>query len=346
MVGRGSQLVPTSRSLILFSACSLLHATSAFQAPPLFSSLLRRCTAPLRSGLRGGVSMSAIYDSHLHVWSDGSPPFPYATGNEPPEDLRKEATVEKLLGEMDKAGVKGCLIVQPINHKFDHSYVSSCLSKYPNRLKGMCLLDPSGSAEDAVSQLERLSKEGYVGVRFNPGLWPEGKRMDDEVGMAAYKRAGELGMVVGFMCFKGLDLHSAAIESLVASHPGTKAVVDHFGFFRQEGEAREGVWDALLALSKYPQVHVKLSAFFRVSGEPYPYQDLWPRVRGLVDAFGSNRLLYGSDFPFVQQQCGYLKSSQALSVVRWGEEDSLLTAQQYEDVTNGTFESLFGPFPA
>jgi len=289
--------------------------------------------------------MTALYDSHLHVWSDGAPPFPYAAGNEPPEELRKEATVEKLLAEMDEAGVQGCLVVQPINHKFDHSYVSACLSKHPTRLKGMCLLDPTGSADDAVAQLEALSKEGYVGVRFNPGLWPEGKKMDDDVGMAAYKKAGELGMAVGFMCFKGLDLHAPTIESLAAAHPGTKAIIDHFGFFRQDGKAKEEIWGMLLGLSKFPQVYVKLSAFFRVSGDPYPYQDLWARVRELVQAFGSKRLLYGSDFPFVQQQCGYLKSSQALSVVRWGNEDSLLTEQEYRDVTAGTFESLFGALP-
>eukprot|EP00285_Hemiselmis_virescens_P012422 CAMPEP_0173386724 /NCGR_PEP_ID=MMETSP1356-20130122/9310_1 /TAXON_ID=77927 ORGANISM="Hemiselmis virescens, Strain PCC157" /NCGR_SAMPLE_ID=MMETSP1356 /ASSEMBLY_ACC=CAM_ASM_000847 /LENGTH=293 /DNA_ID=CAMNT_0014343067 /DNA_START=180 /DNA_END=1061 /DNA_ORIENTATION=+ len=291
------------------------------------------------------TASAPILDAHLHVWSDGAAPFPYTTGNEPPAELRKEATVEKLLGEMDKAGVQGALIVQPINHKFDHSYVTRCLTQHPTRFKGMCLLDPSGSAADAVAQLEALHGAGYVGVRFNPGLWPEGRGMDDEVGRAAYKRAGELGMVVGFMCFKGLDLHIEAVTALVEAQPTTKAVIDHFGFFRQDSQAREDIWKEVIGLAQYPHVHVKLSAFFRVSADPYPYQDLWPRVRELVDAFGSQRLLYGSDFPFVQQQCGYLKSSQALSVVRWGGEDSLLTAKEYQDVTRGTFEGLFGAFP-
>lgn len=48
-------------------------------------------------------------------------------------------------------------------------------------------------------------------MRFNPVLWPEGKGMDDDVGRAAYRKAGDLGLCVGFMCFTGLDKCDAPI---------------------------------------------------------------------------------------------------------------------------------------
>ena len=35
------------------------------------------------------------------------------------------------------------MIVQPIFHGFDHSYVTSALQKYPDRFKGMLLVDPT-----------------------------------------------------------------------------------------------------------------------------------------------------------------------------------------------------------
>jgi len=336
-----------SSSFLLFS-CTVFECSSAFHVPAILRprSVLRGGTAtntPIKMSVAGG---GRVIDSHLHVWSDGKDPFPYAPGCEPPEELRKEATVEKLLHEMDAAGVSGALIVQPINHKYDHSYVEAAIKANPARLKGMCLLNPCQSAEEACAELERLSKAGFVGVRFNPGLWPEGLGMDDAVGKAAYAKAGELGMCVGFMCFTGLDKRVSSIVNLLESSPNTKAVIDHFGFFRQEGAANEMTWAKLLALSEYPQVHVKVSAFFRVSGDEYPYPDLWLRVRALVQAFGSGRLLYGSDFPFVQQQCGYVKAAEALRVVRWGDESSLLTDSEYSDVMGRSFEALFGKFPA
>ena len=58
-------------------------------------------------------------------------------------------------------------------------------------------------------------------------------------------------------------------------------------------------WAALLALARHPKVCVKLSAMFRVSAAPWPHPDLGPRVRALLQAYGSGRLMWGSDWPWV-----------------------------------------------
>ncbi|CAM9566234.1 unnamed protein product, partial [Sphacelaria rigidula] len=167
---------------------------------------------------------------------------------------------------MDKAGVGGALVVQPINYKFDHSYVLDAIANCPGRLKAMCLANPSLTPQEATADLERLHDQGFCGVRFNPYLWAEGgEGMKDETGMALYRKAGELNMPVGVMCFKGLGLHMQDIEALLKSSPQTKLIVDHFGFFVQGGEVDEAAWEQLLTLAKYPQVHVKVSAFFRVA---------------------------------------------------------------------------------
>lgn len=42
--------------------------------------------------------------------------------------------------------------------------------------------------------------------------------------------------------------------NLLESCNETKAVIDHFGFFRQDSAANEETWAKLLALSEYPQV--------------------------------------------------------------------------------------------
>lgn len=46
--------------------------------------------------------------------------------------------------------------------------------------------------------------------------------MQDETGVALYLKAGELGMPVGVMCFKGFGLHVKDIEALLQSSPQTK----------------------------------------------------------------------------------------------------------------------------
>lgn len=68
-----------------------------------------------------------------------------------------------------------------------------------------------------------ISPQGFCGVRFNPYLWNEGGAgMKDETGLALYKRAGELNMPVGVMCFKGLRLHLDDMKTLLEASPRTK----------------------------------------------------------------------------------------------------------------------------
>ena len=186
-----------------------------------------------------------IIDSHLHVWASSkeSANFPYAEGQHPPESLANAASKSALLEKMELAGIDGTLIVQPINHKFDHSYVLSAIREYPEKFKGMLLHDPSLPSEEAVSQLEQLALKGFVGVRFNPYLWPKKgdgwEYMSEGAGLAVYKRCAELHMPVGVMCFQGLQLHLDDIIQLLEASPKTDLILDHFGFtsFSDDGNA-------------------------------------------------------------------------------------------------------------
>eukprot|EP00192_Tetraselmis_astigmatica_P010935 CAMPEP_0117685128 /NCGR_PEP_ID=MMETSP0804-20121206/21550_1 /TAXON_ID=1074897 /ORGANISM="Tetraselmis astigmatica, Strain CCMP880" /LENGTH=344 /DNA_ID=CAMNT_0005496331 /DNA_START=71 /DNA_END=1105 /DNA_ORIENTATION=+ len=276
-------------------------------------------------------------DSHLHVWADPEQreqfPFP---GGEP----SCPGNAELLLHSMKGPGVHGALIVQPANHKFDHSYVSSVMAKYPGRFVGCLLADPTEGG-GGVAELERLAtEEGYRAVRFNPYLWPEGRTMSDNVGCALFKRAGELGLPVGIMTFKGLLNHIDDIEKLCQAYPQTKTILDHFGFCKCKTPDSDE-WKALLALAKHPQVFVKVSAFFRVSEDPYPYMDARPILRRLVDTFGSERLLWGTDFPWITEQCGYTKAWSILDDGDAQAGEALLTPEEKRRIFGLNLMQLF-----
>jgi hypothetical protein len=70
-----------------------------------------------------------------------------------------------------------------------------------------------------------------------------------------YAKAGELGMPVGHMPFKGFLLHVDEIEQLLADYPGTTAILDHFGFCKCSN-LQSPEWQRLLGLAKHPQVGV------------------------------------------------------------------------------------------
>ncbi|KAK9820308.1 hypothetical protein WJX72_008774 [[Myrmecia] bisecta] len=114
--------------------------------------------------------------------------------------------------------------------------------------------------------------------------------MANQVGRAMYAKAGELGVPVGHMPFKGLLKHIHDIEVLCQDYPATHVVIDHFGFCRCDNlDSQE--WQRLLGLARYPQVYVKASALFRVSGQPYPYLDKYLEALERKDLAGALKCL-------------------------------------------------------
>lgn len=289
---------------------------------PTFSFSFRSVAVPSNTTIRmssgetipSTSSTSKVIDSHLHVWASPqeASKFPYSPGQEP----NLPGNVDFLLQRMEEAGVDGALIVQPINHKFDHSYVTSVLKKYPTKFVGCCLANPADDGS-GLKQFEHLVlKDGYRAVRFNPYLWPSGEKMTNEIGKTIFKRAGELNVAVGFMCMKGLDLHISEIEQLCTEFPSTVVLLDHLAFCKPPLNDEEGlVFSKLLNLSRFPQVYVKFSALFRVSRTPFPYLDLSPLLSQLVSSFGANRVMWGSDFPFVVPECGYKGAKEAVQLI-------------------------------
>jgi len=302
-----------------------------------------------------------VIDSHLHVWADSaesSSEYKYSPGQDPPDALRDQASVAELLGRMRDAGFDGALIVQPINHKFDHSYVSQrALRQHPDKFKGMLLYDPGqADAEVAIAQLEELKSQGFVGVRFNPYLWPpsagdqkwtpmSSEDYNDGTPLKVYKRCGELRMPVGVMCFQGLELHHDDIVQLLKASPSTPLIIDHFGFTKlsppPSSAPSGGPFEQLLSLAEYPQVYVKISALFRLGDSSSAFERVrMERFRPLLKAFGADRLMWGSDFPFVlQEETGY---QDTLDLVASWLEDDCETDEQRAAIMSGTAERLFG----
>jgi|TARA_B100001142_G_scaffold304591_1_gene332826 predicted TIM-barrel fold metal-dependent hydrolase len=140
--------------------------------------------------------------------------------------------------------------------------------------------------------------------------------MTDEVGVAMFELCGERRAPVGFMCFHGLHLHVEDIKELMRASPRTPVMIDHFGFCKGVDDPN---WKALLELAKFPQVGVKASAQFRVlpldasdEDKEWPYPTTGAQLRQLIDAFGVERVLWGSDFPYVTRECGYAEAATIL----------------------------------
>ncbi|CAK0835588.1 unnamed protein product [Prorocentrum cordatum] len=286
-------------------------------------------------------------DTHLHLWTPDAERYP---ASKPiPENLNSDrrGTFESFVKLMDETGISQAVVIQPINYGQDYRYLMAAMSAYPTRLKGMFIADPSVPSEDAAAWVRATaaSSPGWVGIRFNPYLWPASAEggMADSTGKAMFAAAGDLGLVIGFMAFKGLKLHVADIEALLQDSPKTKVIIDHWGFFLQpatgEGDRviDEDSWNALLQLSKYPQVYVKVSALFRAAADAYPWPSLSDRLAVLLKTYSSSRLMWGSDFPFVTDFAEYGPAARAPEAWPvWGD----MSEQERDDLFFNTAAGL------
>jgi L-fuconolactonase len=87
------------------------------------------------------------------------------------------------------------------------------------------------------------------------------------------------------------------IGRIASAHPRLRLIIDHFGQATRGPEyKRVGPrLDIIAPFAKYPNVAVKLSAVPGFSSEPYPFKDMTPHLKRLIEAFGPQRCFWGTD---------------------------------------------------
>jgi predicted TIM-barrel fold metal-dependent hydrolase len=257
--------------------------------------VLCTCARPLASEPQGKPKPLLI-DAHMHVWSDDPVRFPFAHPYDskftPP---KIPASLETLLKEMDENGIDRCVLVQTISHGWDNRYLAHCLKAHPKRFRGQGLIDPTDPK--VAQKLEYwMVKHGLSGVRFSP-MYYQGKDewLNAQSSHALWKKAEELGAVFNFFI---ASEQLPRLEDMVRRFPKVKVVIDHLARVDLTAKDPEPEIKKLLALARYPNVWVKVSEFSILSpSKKYPYRDTFALVKKVYDAFGPDRLLWGTGFP-------------------------------------------------
>jgi L-fuconolactonase len=50
------------------------------------------------------------------------------------------------------------------------------------------------------------------------------------------------------------------------------------------------------ALASHPNVRIKMTGSYTLSHEPFPYNDIWDPVTRIIDAFGFDHCMWGTDW--------------------------------------------------
>jgi predicted TIM-barrel fold metal-dependent hydrolase len=249
--------------------------------------------------------MSAV-DCHAHVFDLKRFPFQDSRGFDiAPNEY---GTASDFAAVLDAHGISHALLVNPLGgYGVDNRCMLTAIAEHPGRFKGISLL-PSDASDQ---QIKAMVDGGVIGIRFNLNF-ERSPSLYGRVGERALAIARDLGWLVQ-VHYEGETI-VRALPILLAS--GLTVVVDHFG--RPEvalGVAQPG-FQALLELGRQGGI-VKLSASFRSSQTPPGYDDLDPFAAALLQNFGIERCVWGSDWPFLRARSRVDYGPQLRALNRW-----------------------------
>ena len=224
-----------------------------------------------------------IVDAQVHLWNAGAP--------NPWHRQIPAYGKDDLLTEMDAAGVDRAVIVPPMWMGDSNDLALAAAQAHPDRLcvLGRLALDDPASKEKLHSWTQQ---PGMRGLRFTFSKPQEIAWLTD--GSLEWLWASAEHADIPVMVMLSGYLREAA--KIAEAHPELRLCIDHLGLVRQAtDDAAFADLPLLLALADYPNVMVKATSLPCYSTEPYPYANLHGYLNQIYDAFGPERMFWGSD---------------------------------------------------
>ena len=284
-----------------------------------------------------------LVDTHTHAWGQDTAELPWYSANLPPE-WSGPYTHSELLTDMDEAGVDEA-VLQPTTiygrGERANEYTMRAIEAHPERLWGVAVLEYFQDEPDLRAAVRRVTgHERMLGVRFHaafeygetPGEMDRGGDwIADEQLEPLYDELAARDAAV-FVLAKPEQY--ATLGELAAAYPDVPFVLEHMGWPDEGTTADETPWTGIEALAKHDNVYVKVSSIPRTSGDAWPYEVAGEFVRQLLSWFGPERLMLGSDYPWLDDWASY---EECLS---WVEGSEYLSARDLSWLSYRTFEEL------
>jgi len=231
----------------------------------------------------------AKIDCHNHLFDPARFPYhpdaPYAPSGQ------EVATQAQFTRVMDAYGVQHALLVGPNSgYHTDNRCLLHALASGQGRLKGVAVV----KADINLDALAALQAQGVVGIAFNPALY----------GVASLKGVdGLFGKLAELGMFAQLQVCDDQLLDLHGLLQGSQArlLIDHCGRPDVAAGVQQAGFQALLRLADSGRACVKLSGMQKFAAADALFEQSSAYVQALLEAFGAQACVWGSDWPFIRQ---------------------------------------------
>lgn len=232
-----------------------------------------------------------IIDAHAHLWKkqkgivNGKPVYDVGGGRSdfggdvrqmmPPYMTDGENTAERLIANMDYAGVSGAVITQEYIDGNQDDYLLACKS---DRIKICALYE-----EKALSDIS-----GFDGIKICAGRLNDKNLLNHT---EPFRAASEKGMFISIDLADG-DEQTAMMQKIIEMYPDLKIAIGHFGMVTREN------WLEQIKLAKNKNVFIESGGItWLFNREFYPYPSAVRAINEAAELVGFEKLMWGSDYP-------------------------------------------------
>ncbi|MFB4317848.1 amidohydrolase family protein [Actinomadura sp. 21ATH] len=252
-----------------------------------------------------------IVDAHLHVFR------PAAVRRRAVDELApagRDAPARDLLGLMAAAGVDRAVLV-PLGP--EDEYVAEARAAHARRFAAVAVAGPEiQGRRPGPGPLEALRArlaQGFSGLRTQ-WLGEPGRPLAGSPMLPVLRELAERGLPLWSYLPPG---QLPLLRELPGTVPDLRIVLNHLGFaphgMRVDAHGRPyfedpfppPVVETVLELARHPNAYLMFSGQYALSREEPPYSDLDGVVRAFADAYGADRMLWASDYPWTRDVPGY-----------------------------------------
>jgi L-fuconolactonase len=275
--------------------------------------------------------MSRRIDAHHHFWRVERGDYHWMPDSGP---LRRDYLPEDLAPLNEAAGIEGTILVQAAQTAEETKFLLGIAEQPGSTVLGVVCWAPLDSGE-TVTQLERLAENPKaVGVRPMLQDLAEVDWVTRPAVIESMRRLPRLGLRFDVLSYpEHLPYALRAVDQV----PELDVVIDHLSKPRYGPEPREDWRRWMAEFARRPRVHCKLSGMVTEVGRGWTVDDFRAHAEFVLETFGPERVMFGSDWPVCLQAASHEE------VVQLAEElTSQLGEKERAEVWGDTAARFYG----
>lgn len=243
--------------------------------------------------------MAPTVDSHQHYFEPGRFDYPWMKPGSP---LARAFLPDNLRPLLDESGIGYTVTVQANHTVTETLWMLEMAGRNPwiaGIVGWVNLTDPEvGKDLDALRQHPKL-----VGIRHISEDDPDDRWLNRPDVLRGLGEVASRGLTYDLLLH---PRHIACVRPIVDLHPDLKVIVDHIA----KPFIKDGVFEPwareMAEIAKIPHLHCKVSGMVTEADHAnWKPGDLEPYINHVVEHFGEDRLLFGSDWPVCTLAASY-----------------------------------------